>query len=141
MTSNMARSGRITVHMVAVAAARQPTAVRANESQCLPDSASVPRRMSVPPPQSDPNQREVRRHPPDCKNLGHTGEDEDDTPNEGHHNLLIRAPPGSNPVRGTRAWILLFVGRGGTDPLVLQAKEARASVLEPYLGSSEYVGA
>jgi uncharacterized protein (DUF2252 family) len=39
---------------------------------------------------------------------------------------------------GTRAWIFLFVGRDGRDPLVLQAKEAQASVLEPYLGASEY---
>jgi uncharacterized protein (DUF2252 family) len=40
---------------------------------------------------------------------------------------------------GTRAWILLFVGRGGQDPLVLQMKEAQPSVLEPYLGASEFV--
>jgi uncharacterized protein (DUF2252 family) len=39
---------------------------------------------------------------------------------------------------GTRAWVLLFVGRGGRDPLVLQMKEAQASVLEPYLGPSEF---
>jgi uncharacterized protein (DUF2252 family) len=39
---------------------------------------------------------------------------------------------------GTRAWVLLFVGRGGKDPLVLQMKEAQASVLEPYLGASEF---
>ena len=39
---------------------------------------------------------------------------------------------------GTRAWIFLLVGRGRRDPLVLQAKEAQASVLEPYLGASEY---
>jgi uncharacterized protein (DUF2252 family) len=39
---------------------------------------------------------------------------------------------------GTRAWIFLFVGRGGQDPLVLQAKEAQASVLERYLGASEF---
>jgi uncharacterized protein (DUF2252 family) len=39
---------------------------------------------------------------------------------------------------GTRAWVLLFVGRGGRDPLVLQAKEAQTSVLEPYVGRSEY---
>ena len=39
---------------------------------------------------------------------------------------------------GTRAWIFLLVGRGGRDPLVLQAKEAQASVLEPYLGASEF---
>jgi uncharacterized protein (DUF2252 family) len=39
---------------------------------------------------------------------------------------------------GTRAWIVLLVGRGGQDPLVLQAKEAQPSVLEPYLGASEF---
>jgi uncharacterized protein (DUF2252 family) len=39
---------------------------------------------------------------------------------------------------GTRAWVLLFVGRGGKDPLVLQMKEAQASVLERYLGASEF---
>jgi uncharacterized protein (DUF2252 family) len=39
---------------------------------------------------------------------------------------------------GTRAWVLLFAGRDGRDPLVLQMKEAQASVLEPYLGASEF---
>jgi uncharacterized protein (DUF2252 family) len=39
---------------------------------------------------------------------------------------------------GTRAWILLFEGLDSGDPLVLQAKEAQASVLEQYLGVSEY---
>ncbi len=39
---------------------------------------------------------------------------------------------------GTRAWILLLLGRDEADPLILQAKEARASVLEPYLGKSAY---
>lgn len=39
---------------------------------------------------------------------------------------------------GTRAWVLLFVGRDEADPLVLQAKEAQASVLEPHAGASEY---
>ena len=39
---------------------------------------------------------------------------------------------------GTRAWVFLLVGRDGRDPLVLQAKEAQASVLEAHLGSSEY---
>ncbi|HEX7609127.1 MAG TPA: DUF2252 domain-containing protein [Solirubrobacteraceae bacterium] len=39
---------------------------------------------------------------------------------------------------GTRAWIFLLAGRDGRDPLVLQAKEAQASVLEPYLGASEF---
>jgi len=39
---------------------------------------------------------------------------------------------------GTRAWILLMLGRDGDDPLILQAKEAEASVLEPVLGKSEF---
>jgi uncharacterized protein (DUF2252 family) len=39
---------------------------------------------------------------------------------------------------GTRAWVVLLVGRDGQDALVLQAKEAQASVLEPFLGRSEY---
>jgi uncharacterized protein (DUF2252 family) len=39
---------------------------------------------------------------------------------------------------GTRAWVFLLVGRDGQDALVLQAKEAQPSVLEPYLGVSEF---
>ncbi len=39
---------------------------------------------------------------------------------------------------GTRAWILLLVGRDDNDPLFLQFKEAQASVLEPFLGKSRY---
>jgi uncharacterized protein (DUF2252 family) len=39
---------------------------------------------------------------------------------------------------GTRCWILLLLGRDSNDPLFLQIKEAQASVLEPYLGKSEY---
>jgi uncharacterized protein (DUF2252 family) len=39
---------------------------------------------------------------------------------------------------GTRAWIGLFVGRDNDDPLVLQFKEAQASVLEPFLGKSQF---
>jgi uncharacterized protein (DUF2252 family) len=39
---------------------------------------------------------------------------------------------------GTRAWVFLLVGRQGRDPLVLQAKEAQPSVLEPHLGASEF---
>ena len=39
---------------------------------------------------------------------------------------------------GTRAWVMLFMGRDEGDPLVLQAKEAQASVLEPYAGASQY---
>jgi uncharacterized protein (DUF2252 family) len=39
---------------------------------------------------------------------------------------------------GTRAWIILMLGRDGDDPLFLQAKEAQASVLEPYLGKTQF---
>jgi uncharacterized protein (DUF2252 family) len=39
---------------------------------------------------------------------------------------------------GTRAWILLMLGRDNDDPLFLQLKEAQASVLEPFLGKSQY---
>ncbi len=39
---------------------------------------------------------------------------------------------------GTRAWAVLMMGRDGQDPLFLQAKEAEASVLEPYIGKSEF---
>ena len=39
---------------------------------------------------------------------------------------------------GTRAWIVLLLGRDGEDPLLLQAKEAEASVLEPVLGRSAF---
>ena len=38
---------------------------------------------------------------------------------------------------GTRAWVLLLVGRDNSDPLLLQFKEAQASVLEAFLGASE----
>ena len=36
---------------------------------------------------------------------------------------------------GTRAWILLLLGRDSQDPLFLQAKEAQGSVLEPFTGA------
>ena len=39
---------------------------------------------------------------------------------------------------GTRAWIALFLGLDGQDPLFLQVKEAQASVLEDYVGKSGY---
>jgi uncharacterized protein (DUF2252 family) len=39
---------------------------------------------------------------------------------------------------GTRAWVVLMMGRDGQDPLFLQAKEAEASVLEPYVGASDF---
>jgi uncharacterized protein (DUF2252 family) len=40
---------------------------------------------------------------------------------------------------GTRAWIALFFGRDHGDPLFLQIKEAEASVLEEYVGRSDFV--
>jgi uncharacterized protein (DUF2252 family) len=39
---------------------------------------------------------------------------------------------------GTRAWVMLLIGRDAGDPLFLQAKEARPSVLEPFAGKSEF---
>ena len=39
---------------------------------------------------------------------------------------------------GTRAWIVLLLGKDSSDPLFLQAKEAQTSVLEPYVGASPY---
>jgi uncharacterized protein (DUF2252 family) len=39
---------------------------------------------------------------------------------------------------GTRAWIVLMLGNDNEDPLILQCKEAQSSVLEPFLGSSEF---
>jgi uncharacterized protein (DUF2252 family) len=39
---------------------------------------------------------------------------------------------------GTRCWIVLLLGRDSDDPLFLQIKEAQESVLEPYLGKSQY---
>ena len=39
---------------------------------------------------------------------------------------------------GTRAWIILLLGRDDDDPLFLQAKEAGPSVLEPFTGRSVY---
>ncbi len=39
---------------------------------------------------------------------------------------------------GSRAWIVLLVGRDDQDPLFLQAKQAEASVLERFIGKSEF---
>ncbi len=39
---------------------------------------------------------------------------------------------------GTRCAVILFEGRAALDPLFLQMKEAGVSVLEPYVGRSEY---
>jgi uncharacterized protein (DUF2252 family) len=39
---------------------------------------------------------------------------------------------------GTRAWVALLLGRDDHDPLLLQFKEAQASVLEPHVGASEF---
>jgi uncharacterized protein (DUF2252 family) len=39
---------------------------------------------------------------------------------------------------GTRAWIVLLLGRDESDPLFLQVKEAGPSVLEPFVGASTY---
>jgi uncharacterized protein (DUF2252 family) len=39
---------------------------------------------------------------------------------------------------GTRAWVILMLGRDGQDPLLLQAKEAQESVLAEFAGKSKY---
>ncbi|MGP7997163.1 MAG: DUF2252 domain-containing protein [Streptosporangiaceae bacterium] len=39
---------------------------------------------------------------------------------------------------GTRCWIFLFTARDGTEPLLLQVKEAQPSVLAAFAGSSKY---
>jgi uncharacterized protein (DUF2252 family) len=39
---------------------------------------------------------------------------------------------------GTRAWVVLLMGRDQQDPLFLQVKEAQPSVLEEFVGRSEY---
>ena len=39
---------------------------------------------------------------------------------------------------GTRCWIIFLTGNHDRDPLFLQFKEAQPSVLEPYVGASQY---
>jgi uncharacterized protein (DUF2252 family) len=39
---------------------------------------------------------------------------------------------------GTRAWVVLFSGLSDADPLILQVKEAEASVLEAFTAKSEF---
>src|SRR5262249_14508901 len=39
---------------------------------------------------------------------------------------------------GTRAWVILLLGRDDGDPLLMQVKEADRSVLERYLGECAY---
>ena len=39
---------------------------------------------------------------------------------------------------GTRCWIILMLGRDGSDPLFLQVKEADKSVLASFAGASKY---
>jgi len=39
---------------------------------------------------------------------------------------------------GTRAWVVLLTGRDMSDPLILQLKEAKRSVLEPYTAPTVY---
>ena len=54
-----------------------------------------------------------------------------------HFTHMARKVVGVGSV-GTRAWIVLLLGRDDRDPLVLQLKEAQTSVLEPYIGSGSY---
>ena len=54
-----------------------------------------------------------------------------------HYADMARKVVGVGSV-GTRAWVILMIGRDSGDPLFLQAKEARPSVLEPFAGKSKY---
>jgi uncharacterized protein (DUF2252 family) len=54
-----------------------------------------------------------------------------------HYVDLARKAVGVGSV-GTRCWVALFLGRDIDDPLVLQVKESQPSVLEPFLGRSEF---
>jgi Uncharacterized protein conserved in bacteria (DUF2252) len=54
-----------------------------------------------------------------------------------HYADLARKVVGVGSV-GTRCWVLLLVGRDTSDPLFLQAKEASRSVLERFVGKSEF---
>jgi len=54
-----------------------------------------------------------------------------------HYGDFARKVVGVGSV-GTRAWVVLMLGRDGDDPLFLQAKEAQQSVLEPFAGRCEY---
>ena len=42
---------------------------------------------------------------------------------------------------GTHAWVALLLGRDSHDPVVMQVKEAQASVFEEYVGRSPYANA
>jgi len=42
---------------------------------------------------------------------------------------------------GTRAWVVLLLGRDDSDPLLMQVKEAEPSVLERHLGACGYANA
>ncbi len=54
-----------------------------------------------------------------------------------HYVHLARKVVGVGSV-GTRAWVVLLQGRDTDDPLLLQVKEAEASVLEQFLGASDH---
>ena len=56
---------------------------------------------------------------------------------ENHYVHAARKVLGVGSV-GTRCYIMLLVGRDDDDPLVLQVKEAQASVLERFVGESTY---
>jgi hypothetical protein len=54
-----------------------------------------------------------------------------------HYVDLARKVVGVGSV-GTRCWVILLLGRDSSDPLFLQAKEASHSVLERFVGKSEF---
>jgi uncharacterized protein (DUF2252 family) len=57
-----------------------------------------------------------------------------------HYTGMARKVVGVGSV-GTRAWVVLLLGRDDQDPLLMQVKEAQSSVFEPFLGSGGYTNA
>jgi hypothetical protein len=73
-------------------------------------------------------------HKQDDRHHHQPGRDDCRAPADGIGKCL---PVGVGSV-GTRDWIALFLGVDGQDPLFLQIKEAQPSVLERFVGKSEY---
>ena len=114
---------KLTQHRRRRAAVRQRPAAAGSDRELFPESAR-PRVRGVDP-----------RGPADYR---HTLQDDRRHLLESYRFVdLARKVVGVGSV-GTRCWVALLVGRDNDDPLFLQVKEAEASVLEPYLGTSGF---
>ena len=85
----------------------------------------------------DRDRSDRRRHPDLLRRTGTLPGDRRRLLERYHYVDMARKVVGVGSV-GTRAWIVLLLGRDDRDPLFLQFKEAPPSVLEPFLGRSEY---